>query len=126
MDFLLSLLAAGVVVAMSVGANTESIGGLYKTVFENFVAEQTLNKFPFKDEFKMEKAEWAGSDTVYNAHVSRNVSPMWVGEDGAFPQATNQGSIKIHIGQRYALADAVQAHRDLEARNTVGSSVLLP
>jgi NADPH2:quinone reductase len=27
---------------------------------------------------------------------------------------------------RYALADAVQAHRDLEARKTTGSLVLVP
>lgn len=34
--------------------------------------------------------------------------------------------VKLHIGQRYALADAAQAHRDLEARKTTGSTVLLP
>lgn len=33
------------------------------------------------------------------------------------------GRIKIEVNQRYALADAVQAHRDLEARKTTGSSV---
>jgi NADPH2:quinone reductase len=36
------------------------------------------------------------------------------------------GRVKIHIEQRYALADAAQAHRDLEARKTTGSSVLIP
>jgi len=36
------------------------------------------------------------------------------------------GQVKIRIDQRYALADAAQAHRDLEARKTTGSSVLLP
>jgi NADPH2:quinone reductase len=36
------------------------------------------------------------------------------------------GAVKIHIEQRYPLAQAAQAHRDLEARNTVGSSILLP
>lgn len=35
------------------------------------------------------------------------------------------GQVKIHIAQRYALADVAQAHRDLEARTTTGSSVLL-
>ncbi len=34
------------------------------------------------------------------------------------------GAVKIRIGQRYALADVAQAHRDLEARKTTGSSVL--
>ena len=35
------------------------------------------------------------------------------------------GQVKIHIGQRYALADAVQAHRDLESGRSVGSSVFV-
>ena len=36
------------------------------------------------------------------------------------------GAVKIEIHQRYQLADVVQAHRDLEARKTTGSSILLP
>jgi len=36
------------------------------------------------------------------------------------------GAVKIHILQEYALKDAAQAHRDLEARRTSGSTVLLP
>jgi NADPH2:quinone reductase len=36
------------------------------------------------------------------------------------------GKVKIHVEQRYPLADVAQAHRDLEARKTVGSSVLIP
>ena len=36
------------------------------------------------------------------------------------------GKVKIRIDQRYPLADVVQAHRDLEARKTTGSSVLMP
>jgi NADPH2:quinone reductase len=36
------------------------------------------------------------------------------------------GIVKIHIGQTYPLRDAAQAHRDLEARKTTGSTVLLP
>jgi len=36
------------------------------------------------------------------------------------------GQVKILIEQRYALKDVAQAHRDLEARKTTGSSVLLP
>jgi len=37
-----------------------------------------------------------------------------------------KGAVKIEIGQRYRLADAAQAHRDLEARKTTGATVLLP
>ena len=36
------------------------------------------------------------------------------------------GQVKIHIDQRYPLDQAAQAHRDLEARLTTGSSILLP
>ncbi len=36
------------------------------------------------------------------------------------------GKVKVEIGARYKLADAAQAHRDLEARKTTGSLVLLP
>ncbi|MEO6918416.1 MAG: quinone oxidoreductase [Collimonas sp.] len=35
------------------------------------------------------------------------------------------GRIQIEINQRYALEDAVQAHRDLEARKTTGSSIFV-
>jgi NADPH2:quinone reductase len=37
-----------------------------------------------------------------------------------------QGIIDITIGNRYALEDAAQAHRDLEGRKTIGSSILIP
>ncbi|WP_316154124.1 quinone oxidoreductase [Cupriavidus sp. BIC8F] len=35
------------------------------------------------------------------------------------------GRIRIEINQRYALQDAVQAHRDLESRKTTGSSIFV-
>jgi NADPH:quinone reductase len=36
------------------------------------------------------------------------------------------GKVKIPVNQRYALADVVQAHRDLESRKTTGTTILLP
>lgn len=36
------------------------------------------------------------------------------------------GKVKIEVNQRYALKDAAQAHRDLEARKTTGSTLLIP
>ncbi|MCU6435765.1 quinone oxidoreductase [Undibacterium sp. Jales W-56] len=36
------------------------------------------------------------------------------------------GKVSIDIRQRYALSEAAQAHRDLEARKTTGSSILIP
>lgn len=37
-----------------------------------------------------------------------------------------KGAVKIAINQTYPLAEAAQAHRDLEGRKTTGSTVLLP
>jgi len=36
------------------------------------------------------------------------------------------GKVRIGIGRRYALKEAAQAHRDLEARATTGASILVP
>ena len=36
------------------------------------------------------------------------------------------GVVKIEVNQTYALRDTAQAHRDLEARKTTGSTVLIP
>ena len=36
-----------------------------------------------------------------------------------------RGAVRIEVNQTYALRDAAQAHRDLEARKTTGSTVLL-
>ena len=40
-------------------------------------------------------------------------------------EVVRDGTVKIRIDQRYPLAQAAQAHRDLEARRTTGCSVLL-
>lgn len=37
-----------------------------------------------------------------------------------------KGVVKIAINQTYALADVVQAHKDLEGRKTTGSTILMP
>ena len=37
-----------------------------------------------------------------------------------------KGRVAIEVNQTYALRDAAQAHRDLEARKTTGSTVLIP
>ncbi|HEX9772386.1 MAG TPA: quinone oxidoreductase [Steroidobacteraceae bacterium] len=41
-------------------------------------------------------------------------------------EVIGRGAVRIEIGRTYALQDVAQAHRDLEARRTVGSTVLLP
>ncbi|HEY0857617.1 MAG TPA: quinone oxidoreductase [Albitalea sp.] len=41
-------------------------------------------------------------------------------------EVVRSGAVTVRIAQRYALADVAQAHRDLEARQTTGSTVLMP
>ena len=41
-------------------------------------------------------------------------------------KAIGDGRIMVQIGQRYPLADAAEAHRALEGRKTVGSTILVP
>ena len=36
------------------------------------------------------------------------------------------GAVRVQVGKRYPLADAAEAHRALEARETTGSTVLVP
>ena len=57
-------------------------------------------------------------------HIATRESTQAMADD--LFEVVASGQVKIHIGQRYALKDAAKAHRDLEARKTTGSSVLLP
>jgi NADPH2:quinone reductase len=41
-------------------------------------------------------------------------------------EVIGSGAVKIRIGQTFSLADAAVAHRELEARRTTGSTVLVP
>lgn len=41
-------------------------------------------------------------------------------------KVVENGAVKIEIRQTYALKEAAQAHRDLEARKTSGSTILIP
>ena len=41
-------------------------------------------------------------------------------------EVVKSGKVKIEIAKRYPLKDSAQAHRDLEARKTTGSVVLMP
>ena len=41
-------------------------------------------------------------------------------------EVVGSGKVKVAVNQTYPLAEAARAHRDLEARLTTGSTVLLP
>ena len=39
-------------------------------------------------------------------------------------EVVQSGAVKVHVEQRFALADVADAHRALEGRRTTGSTVL--
>jgi len=41
-------------------------------------------------------------------------------------EVVGSGAVKIEVNQTYPLAETAQAHRDLEARKTTGSTIMLP
>jgi NADPH:quinone reductase len=66
-------------------------------------------------------------------YVTRPTLMAYVAKDKDFAETAKDlvdivksGKVKIPVNQRYALADAAQAHRDLEARKTTGTTVLMP
>ena len=59
--------------------------------------------------------------TVYN-HIATRESCQAMADD--LFAVVQSGAVKIHIAQRYPLRDVQQAHRDLEARKTTGSTIL--
>ncbi len=82
------------------GANTATIDGLLKTNYESFIAENVNQKNPFKEIYKTETVPYGGRVTTYTAHVSRNVSPMFTGEDGAMADAGAQGHVEVNVRQK--------------------------
>jgi NADPH:quinone reductase len=49
-----------------------------------------------------------------------------LGRAGELLALVATGRLRVHVGGRYPLDEAQQAHRDLEARATVGKLLLLP
>ena len=68
-----------------------------------------------------------GSLYVTRPTLATHIATRALLEDGAerLFSAVTDGRLRIQINQRYALSDTAQAHRDLEARKTTGSTVLL-
>ncbi|MFG6431171.1 quinone oxidoreductase family protein [Roseateles sp. LYH14W] len=57
-------------------------------------------------------------------HIATRETTQAMGDD--LFAMVGSGQVGIRIDKRYALADAAEAHRDLEARRLLGSAVLLP
>lgn len=58
-------------------------------------------------------------------HYKRQYEEYFTGAAELF-DLMKAGTIKAHVGQSYYLSDAATAHRDLEAKHTHGSTLLLP
>jgi hypothetical protein len=83
------------------GVNTTVLSGIDKDIFEKGVSEGVNNKFPLKDVFKFETAEYkGGAGHVWNHHIGRNVSPMFTREDSAMAEGTPQVHVKGRIDVR--------------------------
>lgn len=68
--------------------------------FEEGVSDGVNNKNPLRDVIKTEKSPFRGREIVRAMHTSRNISPMFVGEDSAFADAGNQGYSRMFVDQR--------------------------
>ncbi len=80
------------------GADTISLSGLEKDVYENAISEGVNNSFDLKEWFKLAEADYnGGAGHVWNHHHGRNVSPFFANEDSAYPVAGNQNSSKGRI-----------------------------
>lgn len=72
----------------------------------------------------------AGKGSLYFTRptLATHVATRELLEEGAdrLFDVVGRGIVQVSINQTYALKDTAQAHRDLEARATTGSTVLLP
>ena len=81
------------------GADTVSLSGLEKDVYEKAISEGVNNSFDLKEWFKTEEAQYnGGAGQVWNHHHGRNNSPFFANEDSAYAVAGNQNSSKGRIG----------------------------
>jgi NADPH:quinone reductase len=59
-----------------------------------------------------------------NTYAARREDLLAIADD--LFGVVGKGAVKVPVNQKYALKDAVKAHRDLEGRATTGSSILVP
>ena len=82
------------------GADKQALDAIFKEVFEEGVSEGVHNKNPLRDFLKSEKVPFKGLEISKLMHTSRNVSPMFVGEDSAFADSGSQGYVRFNIDQK--------------------------
>ena len=85
-------------------ADKQALDAIFKEVFEEGVSEGVHQKNPLRDVIKTESVPFKGLEIVKLAHTSRNVSPMFVGEDSAFADAGQQGYTRLVVDQKKLMA----------------------
>ena len=86
------------------GADLQALDAVFKEVYEEGISEGVNQKNPLRDVIKTESVPFRGREIVKLAHTSRNVSPMFVGEDSAFADAGQQGYSRLFVDQRKLMA----------------------
>jgi hypothetical protein len=86
------------------GADKQAFDAAFKDVLEGGISEGVNNKMPLKDVIKTESVPFKGREIVRLAHTSRNISPMFVGEDSAFADAGQQGYVRQYVDQKKMMA----------------------
>lgn len=86
------------------GADKQALDAIFKDVLEEGVAEGVNDRNPLRDVIKTESSPFRGREIVKLAHTSRNVSPMFVGEDSAFADAGQQGYARFFVDQKKLMA----------------------
>lgn len=79
---------------------------------------------PFSLSLLTQKGSLFTTRPALNAYISKRED--LVQSANALFSVVTSGAVKIPVNQTYKLKDAQHAHRDLEARATTGSSILLP
>jgi NADPH2:quinone reductase len=79
---------------------------------------------PFAPGILGPKGSLYGTRPTLFTHITTREATQTMADD--LFAVVSSGAVKIRIDQRYPLADVAQAHRDLEARKTTGSTVLMP
>jgi hypothetical protein len=85
-------------------ADTQTLDGIYKDFYEDYVSEGANNKNKLKDLTKTEDIPFGGREVKWSAHVGRNQSPMGVAEGGAFAEAGQQSHIQTSIYAKKLMA----------------------
>lgn len=87
----------GLPIVLGLVASTATIDGLLKDYYEDYVQEGVNNKNPMKDilETKLMDKAYGGRQFMYDAHVERNISPMFTAEYGLFAEAGIQGHLQV-------------------------------